>query len=381
MLDRLDGYSLLGLPLRDWLYALLIAVAGYFILLGFWSIFIRRLTAISKRTTNKIDDMVCQVLQDTSKFTFVVFALLIGLYFLNLPQKWATRLDHVLFIFIGIQFAYWLNAAVSLWASIQRAETAGRFRNVIVTSMLSWIFKIVIWCVILLTILANIGVNITAVVTSLGVGGVAVALALQSILGDIFASLAIGLDEPFVIGDGIAFGAFSGSVEHVGLKTTRIRSADGEQIICNNSDLLKNVIHNYKRMPERRVQFSFGVSYATPHEDVARVPQIARKAIESSDKTRFDRAHFKEFGASALNFEVVYFVVNSDYNLYMDIQQAINLYIMRELQALHVTFAFPTMTLNVPADAAQAELLPKQAPGLVNKETSTTGQDKGATSK
>jgi small-conductance mechanosensitive channel len=382
MLEHLDTYTLLGLPLRDWLCALLISVVGYFILLGVWAIFMRRLEALSKRTATKIDDMVCQVLQETSKLTLVVFSLLIGLYILDLPQKWQTRLDHVLFIFIGIQCAFWLNKAVTLWANLRRVETEGAFRNVIVTSMLSWIFKFVIWCVVLLTILANVGVNITAFVTSLGVGGVAVALALQSILGDVFASLAIGLDEPFVIGDAVAFGNnISGTVEHVGLKTTRIRSTDGEQIICGNSDMLKNVIHNYKRMPERRVLFTFGVSYSTPHEAVAKIPQIARKAIESSDKARFDRAHFKEFGASALNFEVVYYVVNSDFNLYMDIQQAINLYLMRELQALHVDFAFPAMTLNLASDAAQSELLPKQAPDLKGKAMPIPEEDRPAVRK
>jgi small-conductance mechanosensitive channel len=375
--NAVHGYTFLGQPLEDWICALLIAVVGYFVVLGIWSLLMKRLVAISKRTTTKIDDMICEVLQETHKLTFVVLALLLGLYFLDLPQKWQARLDHVLFIFIGIQFALWLNKAVTLWSDARLTETEGTFRNVIVTSMLSWIFKFVIWCVVLLTILANVGVNITAFVTSLGIGGVAVALALQSILGDVFASLVIGLDKPFVIGDAVAFGTISGSIEHVGLKTTRIRSTDGEQIICSNSDMLKNVIHNYKRMPERRVQFNFGVSYATPHDAVAKIPQIVRKAIESLDKTRFDRAHFKEFGASALNFEVVYFVVNSDYNLYMDIQQAINLYLMKELEALHVQFSFPTMTLNLPPDAAQTELLPGK-PNLKAKAMRIPEEDRPA---
>jgi small-conductance mechanosensitive channel len=193
-----------------------------------------------------------------------------------------------------------------------------------------------------------VGVNITAFVASLGVGGVAVALAVQNILSDLFASLAIGLDKPFEVGDFVVFGDVAGAVERVGLKTTRIRSISGEQIICSNTELLKNTLHNYKRMEERRVVFNFGINYATPPDTIAQIPGIVRKAVESFEKTRFDRAHFKEFGTSALNFETVYFITTTDFNLYMDVQQNINLYIMREFQAHDIAFAFPTMTLNVP---------------------------------
>jgi small-conductance mechanosensitive channel len=230
--------------------------------------------------------------------------------------------------------------------------------------MLSWIFKTIVWSIAVLSILANMGVNITAFVASLGVGGVAVALAVQNILSDLFASLAIGLDKPFVIGDFIIFGDVLGTVERVGLKTTHIRSLSGEQIVCGNTELLKNTIHNYKRMAERRVVFEFRVTYDTKADVVEKIPGIVKKAIAAESKARFDRAHFKGFGLSSLDFEVVYYVLDSSYNIYMDIQQSVNLYLMRELEAMDVSFAFPTMTLNLSKNPEIKMLLAKD--GLSN---------------
>jgi small-conductance mechanosensitive channel len=216
--------------------------------------------------------------------------------------------------------------------------------------MMSWMLRALLWSVLLLAILANMGVNITAFVASLGVGGVAVALAVQSILSDLFASLAIGLDKPFEIGDFIVFGDVAGSIEHIGLKTTRIRSLSGEQIVCSNTELLKNTIHNYKRMSERRILFGFGVTYDASPEQLREIPQIVKQAVESAGNTRFDRAHFKQFGESSLDFEVVYYVTEPGYNVYMDIQQHINLDLMTALANNAVEFAFPTRTLHVVGD-------------------------------
>ena len=204
-------------------------------------------------------------------------------------------------------------------------------------------------------ILDNLGFNITALVASLGIGGIAVALAVQNILGDIFASLSIALDKPFVIGDFIIVEDVLGTVEYIGLKTTRLRSLSGEQIVFSNVDLLKSRIRNYKRMFERRVVFTIGVVYQTAHATLERIPALVRSIVEQQPKTRFDRAHFKEYGDSALVFEVVYFVLDSDYNIYMDIQQAINLAIFRRFQVKGIEFAYPTRTLHVypsPVDAA-----------------------------
>jgi len=197
----------------------------------------------------------------------------------------------------------------------------------------------------LLLALDNLGVNITALVAGMGIGGIAVALAAQNILGDLFASISIVLDKPFVINDFIIVGDYMGSVEHIGVKTTRIRSLSGEQIVFSNTDLLNSRVRNFKRMVERRVVFSFGVVYGTPAEKLEAIPGIVRGIIEAIDGTRFDRAHFAKYGDSSLDFEVVYFVVTGDYNVYMDIQQAINLAIYRSFEDEGLGFAFPTQTI------------------------------------
>jgi len=185
------------------------------------------------------------------------------------------------------------------------------------------------------------GINITALVASLGVGGIAIALAIQTVLSDVFASLAIGFDKPFEHGDFIVFGDIAGSIEHIGLKTTRLRSLSGEQIVCSNTILLQQTIHNYKRMQQRRIVFKFGISYATPSEQVREISPLVKEIIQSVETTRFDRAHFLAFEDSKLTFEVVYFVLDADYNTYMDIQQEINLQLMAALEERNIRFAFP----------------------------------------
>lgn len=345
MHDWLNAHTFLNIPASQWLTALLLTLLYFFIILTVWKFLIFKLKQFSAKTTNNIDDVVVEVLQSTEFLTFAMIATLLGIRILELPDRWMNRLDHVTFIVLGIQAAIWISKAITVWTNKKLTSREGDLPNPVITSMLSWVFKAVVWTILLLTVLANVGVNITAFVTSLGIGGVAVALAVQNILSDLFASLSIGLDKPFVIGDFIIFGDVMGTVERVGLKTTHIRSLNGEQIVCSNTELLKNTIHNYKRMSQRRVAFGFGVSYATPPESLEKIPPMIKRTIEKIEKTRFDRAHFKGFSAVTLDFEVVYFIVTDDFNLYMDIQQSINLTIMRELKALNVDFALPGISL------------------------------------
>jgi len=202
-----------------------------------------------------------------------------------------------------------------------------------------------VWSVVLLLFLDNLGINVTALVTGLGIGGIAIALALQNILGDLFASLSIILDKPFEIGDFIAVGELKGNVERIGIKTTRLRSLTGEQLVFSNSDLLSSRIQNFKRMFERRVSFQIGVTYETPLEKLEEISALLKQIVESKEKVRFDRAHFQSLGDFALIFEIVYFVSSSEYNVYMDIQQSINIEIMQKLSAIGVEFAYPTQKL------------------------------------
>ena len=212
-------------------------------------------------------------------------------------------------------------------------------------TVMSWALRTVLRAVVLLAVLSNVGVNITAFVASLDMSGIAVALAVQSIPGDLFASLSIAMDKPFEVGNFIGIDSFVGTVQFIGLKSTRISSLNGEQIIISNTDLLKQVVKNYKRMEERRIVFKFGVTYSTTQEQAEAIPEIARRLVEDNDKLRFDRAHFQGFGDSSLDYEVVYIVKEPGYNTYMDAQQTLILQLMRELAALGVDFAFPTRTV------------------------------------
>lgn len=345
MHDWLHANTLLNIPATQWLSAVLLTIFYFFLILSIWKFIIFKLKVISAKTANNVDDIIVEVLQSTKYLTFVMLATLLGIRMLDLPEKWVSRLDHLTFVVLGIQAAIWISKAITIWTNKKLTSREGDIPNPVITAMLSWVFKTVVWTILLLTILANVGVNITAFVTSLGIGGVAVALAVQNILSDLFASLSIGLDKPFVIGDFIIFGDVMGTVERVGLKTTHIRSLNGEQIVCSNTELLKNTIHNYKRMSQRRVVFGFGVSYATPPESLEKIPPMIKRTIEKIEKTRFDRAHFKGFSSVTLDFEAVYFIVTDDFNLYMDIQQSINLTVMRELKALNVDFALPGISL------------------------------------
>jgi small-conductance mechanosensitive channel len=211
---------------------------------------------------------------------------------------------------------------------------------------------LVVWAAVLLVLLDNLGVNITTLIAGLGVGGIAVALAAQNVLGDLFSSLSIVLDKPFVVGDFIVVGDFLGSVEHVGLKTTRLRSLSGEQVVFSNTDLLNSRIRNYGRMFERRIVSSIGVTYQTPVAKLRRIPEIIREIVEEQDRVRFDRAHFQTFADSALTFEIVYYVLTPDYNYYMDVQQNINLALFERLAAEGVEFAYPTRTVFVSGAAS-----------------------------
>lgn len=204
----------------------------------------------------------------------------------------------------------------------------------------------VLFVVVVLLGLDNLGFKVTPLLTGLGIGGIAVALAVQNILSDLFSSLTILLDKPFVVGDSIKIGEYNGTVERIGIKTTRLRSMTGEQLVIANSDLLSSRLQNFKRMQDRRAVFLLGIVYETSPEKIRRVPVIVREAIERMNAgtplVRFDRCHFKGFGAYSLDFEAVYFMLTADYLKYMDAQQAINLAIFEAFAKEGIEFAYPT---------------------------------------
>ncbi|MEQ9727259.1 mechanosensitive ion channel family protein [Pseudomonas sp. WHRI 8822A] len=321
--------------------------AIYTVLRALVGIVHKRLTTWSKGQDGNWQHFVAVVVGRTNHTLLLAFSLLLALRLPDLPGSWQAALSHTWFVALALQIALWVDTGVRLWSRSLVVGKHGGSYNPVMTTIISIMVLIVVWSVMLLSILANLGVDITALVASLGVGGIAVALAVQTVLSDVFASLSIGVDKPFEIGDFVVFGEVAGSIEHIGLKTTRIRSLSGEQVVCANADLLRQIVHNYKRMDTRRIVFKFGISYDTPSDKVRQVSERVGEIIRATPKTQFDRAHFLGFDESQLTFEVVYIVQSSDYNQYMDIQQEINLQLLDALRELDVRFALPRRDLRL----------------------------------
>jgi small-conductance mechanosensitive channel len=273
-------------------------------------------------------------LQGTQPWFLVIVALFVGAQFVALPPKADRLVDHIALIGTIVQAALWGSKAIRGWLAHQvaaRRETDAAAATTV--SVIGFFVQLGLWSVVMLLALENLGFNITALLAGLGIGGIAVALAAQSILSDVFASIMIALDKPFAIGDFLVLdNNMMGAVEYIGLKTTRLHSISGEQLIISNADLLKSRLRNFQRLSERRVEFSLNVQVDTPAAKLAMVPGVLRQAIEAQSKARFERAHFKSFDDNKLLFEAAYYVSDRDYNRYMDIQQAINLAAYARLQ-------------------------------------------------
>ncbi|CAN5880750.1 mechanosensitive ion channel family protein [soil metagenome] len=339
-----------------WQWAVFIALTtGLFLLLLIVVGVVRPwLKQRAKQTDHRYDDYILLVLKHTWTLSYLALACFVALHFVDLkPDPEATdqvgrTIRTVALVVIFLQIGRWGMSVIDL-----ALQQGFRFANFTETAaktafgVVRFFALVAIWTSVAILILSTFGIEITPLVAGLGIGGIAVGFALQQILGDIFCSVAIVLDRPFEVGDFIITGDHMGSIEHIGVKTTRVRSLGGEQIIFPNSDLIGSRVRNYKRMAERRVTFGFGVLYATSAEKLERLPEIVREIIEAQAQTRFDRAHFASFGDSSLDFEVVYHVLSPDYNLYMDIQQQINLSLFRRLEEIGIGFAFPSRTLYV----------------------------------
>ncbi|MCW7539183.1 mechanosensitive ion channel family protein [Aquabacterium sp. A7-Y] len=348
--------TLLGITLANWALVIGATVVSYLAMMTALRLARRHAETLQQQDSQHVGGLLVDLLSRTNRGLVALVAVLIGVGLLDLPERWSERVGHLWFIALALQFALWANRLVSLALSryIERHASSGMTQVGASATLMSWGLRTLLWTVVLLAMLSNMGVNITAFVASLGVGGIAVALAVQNILGDLFASLSIAVDKPFEVGDFIVVGGVSGSVEHVGVKSTRIRALSGEQVVMSNTDLLKQTVSNYKRLAERRIAFKFGVTYDTSPEQAEAIPALVRRIIQGKPQLRFDRAHLQGFGESSLDYEVIYIVLDPSYNLYMDLQQSINLELMRGLKEMGVDFAFPTRTVVLAGDAAAA---------------------------
>lgn len=355
MLDWLNHTTFAHNSLAAWLYAVGGAVVGFLLAVSTLHVVTSRLKKLHLRTARPVRAVMVVLLQGTRRWLLLLLALAIGGEWLESPPRVQILLAHAVFALCGLQLALWANALIRYWLHRNDGQAGVSIVNPIFMNMITWAAQLLIWVTLLLAMFDNVGVNITAFVASLGVGGIAVALALQSILGDLFSSVAIGLDKPFEVGNVIAFGDNIGTVTHVGVKSTRIASLSGEQLVISNSDLLKELVHNYSRMPKRRVVFGFRLPYSTSSAHVQHVVDQVQAFIRAEADTlvRFDRGHLTGFGEYGFDFEFVYYVLSPDYALYRDVQQRVNFRIMGLLESLQVAFAVPVREIVQPGKGAK----------------------------
>ncbi len=305
---------------------------------------LKRLTAWAKKTPTTLDDMLIRTFKRYMMPMLYAAALYFNLYWLTVSTGLQKIADYAIIAVVAI-FGAMVVSSIAIFIFNKVLEKKTEKRQSI--KWISVVIKVLIWTIALLLFLDNIGVKITTIVASLGIGGIAIAFAAQAILEDLFSFVTIFFDRPFEIDDFIVVGEQMGTVEHIGIKTTRVRSLSGEQLIFSNKDLTNSRIRNYKRMESRRILFTIGVTYNTPAERLREIPGIIKDIILSVENTTFDRAHFKEFADFSLNFEVVYYVLSQDYNVYMDIHHQINVQLKEKFDSLGIEFAFPTQTLYI----------------------------------
>ena len=309
---------------------------------------VRHFGKLAAKTANDFDDFLVSLFAQVGAPVFIVASLSFVTLPLHLEDQVRSIIRYVLVIVVTVRAVLIAQEIVrySIGKSYRRARPDDPASETVIKNLTN-IVRWAIWALGAVFVLDNLGVNISTLVAGLGIGGIAIALAAQAVLGDLFSALSIWVDKPFEVGDFIIVDGLMGSVEYVGLKTTRIRSLSGEQLIFSNSDLTKSRIKNYKRMQARRISFKLGVVYQTPLDKAKKLPEIIKAIFAKIKEVRLDRVHFESFGDFSLNYEIVYFVLSADYNFYMDKQQEINFAVKESFEREQIEFAYPTQTLLV----------------------------------
>lgn len=333
-----------GNSIRDYIIAAGIIIVGIILLKIIKRIVLVRFRQFAKNTATDIDDLLLKLIEKCILPLCYTFLVYFGLKVLTLPEQ-LIRVLHVVLVVLVVFFVVRLLGYVIeyLLAKYLQKEGKAQINNALNGLMI--IVRIVLFTFGLIFLLDNLGYDVLTLLTGLGIGGIAIALAAQNILGDIFAYFSILFDRPFEIGDFLIVDDKLGSVEHIGIKTTRINSLSGEQLVCSNKNLTDSWIHNYAHMKKRRAVFGFNIPYDTPIDKIEAIPNMVKEIITSKENVAFDRAHFASFEESFLHFEAVYYSLSPDYTTYMNVQQAINLDIMRTFEKIGVSFAFPARSV------------------------------------
>jgi small-conductance mechanosensitive channel len=369
-LDRIDPRHLLqltwqGPTLRQWLVALAVATGAFVVLLLARRLVASRLGRYAAHTPNSVDDVVAELVRRTRPYFLLAVVVAATARFLPLALSVQGAIGTALKVVSLVQIGVWGTGVIALWVRriVDQRRALDETSSVAMLTAVGYAGRVFLWTLLLVAVLGVYDIDVTALVTGLGIGGVAIALAVQNVLGDLLAALSIVFDKPFVVGDFITVDTFAGTVEHIGLKTTRLRSVNGEQIIFSNAELLKSRIRNYKRMHERRIVLTFDVGHGTGAATLAGLPGVLREIVLAQSPVRFERSHLLAFTESSFRLETVYWVLDPDYQRHMDIQQAIHLAVLERFRAEGVDFAYPTRTVVVTGDGAEGDARRQAAAG------------------
>lgn len=331
----------------DYLLFLAALIVSFVIIRIICYILIKRLNAWAQKTKTTVDDLIVRGIKRYLMPIVYFTAFYLNTKILYISNTLAQIINMVIFAFITVIGAMFISSVGTFLFSKYFESKTKDTSNKLALKWISGITKAVIWGIALILFLDNIGVKINSLITGLGIGGIAIAFAAQAILADVFCFFTIFFDKPFEIGDFIITGTQMGTVEHIGVKTTRLRSLDGEQLIFSNADLTSSRISNYKTMKQRRVLFTIGVTYDTAYDKLKEIPELIKSIVSNVPDTTFGRTHFFSYGAYSLNFEIAYYILNGDYDKYMDINQEINFRIKEAFDKRGIEFAFPTQTLQL----------------------------------
>ncbi len=338
-LQELAGLVYFGNDLRDWAVALVV-FALLFTILPLTRAAVEKRLRKPHRSKAALEITLALLARTTRLFLFAV-AVWLSIRLLSVPAAVERFIDIALLIVIWLQVALWGTTLVVRLVEA-RSHAADAAAGAASLNILRFVATVAVWAIALLLLLANLGVKIMPLVAGLGIGGIAIALAVQNVLGDLLASLSIALDKPFTVGDFLVLGNEKGTVEQIGIKSTRLRSTTGEQIVMSNSDLLQSRLRNYGLLPERRAELALRIAYETPREQIVEIPAVIEAAIRAQKNARFERAHLARFGDYALIYEAVYHVQDRDLTVFMDAQQAIHLRLLDELGRRDIGIVYPT---------------------------------------
>lgn len=342
--------SFLGNTYERYLISTLIFILLMIALKVFKSVILKKIRKFAEKTINDFDDFLIKVISEIKGISYIICTLYISALFLNINDKIRIFLFPIFLIVIISQIVVmaqkFIDYGVRKFLEKNGDENSVEKRNKeAVIRIISNLAKWSLWVIALILVLSNLGINVTSLITGLGIGGIAIALAVQNILSDIFSSLSIFIDKPFQVGDFITTGKESGTVKKIGIKTTRIVTLDGDELVIPNKDLTESRVHNFKKLKRRRSSIEIGVVYGTPLKKLKKIPKMLKNIINDIDLLEADRVTFKEFGDFSLIYEAVFYTDSEDYGVYMEKKQDINFQILEDFEKEKIEFAYPTQNI------------------------------------